>query len=178
MHFFRIFANISRQKCGWRKQLIFKKWKFSLRALLGFCFIFWQFLPGLLIKTLLIKKACISLILKFFLVFKKLFFLFMPCEIRIIRWHKLRYNIIYEYIKQIAWKQLYRDKLLCLKAITLVKIMLKHTKYTICLHKSIDNCRLSKWILQTGMTRLRPLLVKMLFVHRHFLVLMWVCSTW
>ena len=148
MHFFRIFANISRQKCGWRKRLIFKKWKFSLRALLGFCFIFWQFLPGLLIKTLLIKKACISLILKFFLVFKKLFFLFMPCEIRIIRWHKLRYNIIYEYIKQIAWKQLYRIYWL------------------------------SKWILQTGMTRLKPLLVKMLFVHHHFLVLIWVCSTW
>ena len=69
----------------------------------------------------------------------------MPCEIRIIRWHKLRYNIIYEYIKQIAWKQLYRDKHTLLKSNHLGKnnaeAIIQNTQFASTKALTIANCQ-------------------------------------
>ena len=58
--FFKISAIVFEWKRGWRKRIIFKEQKFSLRALLSFCLVFCHLQPGVAYKNVAYKKACIA----------------------------------------------------------------------------------------------------------------------
>ena len=89
--FFKISAIVFEWKRGWRKRIIFKEQKFSLRALLSFCLVFCHLQPRVAYKSVAYKKTCIAN-LPHYSKFNMDIFSFLVIQSIIILWEKIFFS--------------------------------------------------------------------------------------